>query len=259
MYIPITGYIPEADPTLPGVITDCDRMVPSLRGYQVAPTPQATEVTAMASACTGSALVRKLDDTTRLFAGTGTKLYEWTGTAWTDRTRVSGGDYSIGYRARFAQQGNVSLASVGKSDALQFSTTGAFADISGAPAANIVVVINQFVMAFDYDDGTDTADGWFCSALGDYTDWTPDIATLCANGRMTSIPGKITAAIRFGDGVIAYKQRGAYLGTFIGSGSIWNFEDLPGDAGALSQEAVISVGTADNPVLLSMGENNFYR
>jgi len=69
------GYAPDIDPTTPGVITACDMLEPTVRGMRGAPAAVATEYSALAAECRGSALIKKLDGTKRLFAGTQTKIY----------------------------------------------------------------------------------------------------------------------------------------------------------------------------------------
>ena len=258
--IPFIGYAPDLDPTTPGVITNCAAIVPTLKGFKSAPTAQNVSLGALAAACQGAAICRKLDDTTRFFAGTGTAIYEAVSGSWTDRTRASGGAYSAGadVRWRFSQFGNVSLA-VQKADVLQASTTGAFANLT-APKASIVETVGQFVFLFDTDDATysDSPDRWWCCAKGDHTDWVPDIDTECTTGRLTSSPGRITAGKRFGDGVVAYKSRSMFFGSYTGSPAVWDFKELPGEIGTPNQEAVVVVGTPDNPRHIFMGFEDFY-
>ena len=258
--IPFEGYAPDADPTMPGIFTNCANTVPTRKGFTGAPSPQTTLLPALASACQGAAALRKLDDTTRLFAGTATKLYEVVSNAWTDRTRASGGDYTAAsdIRWRFAQFGNVSLAAI-KSDVLQSSTSGAFANLT-APKASIVETVNQFVFLFDTNEGTfgDSPQRWWCSAIGSETDWVPAVATQCATGTLLSAPGKITAGRRFGDGIIAYKQNSMYRGIYVGAPAIWEFTQVPGEIGALSQETVVNIGTLSDPRHIFMGADDFY-
>jgi hypothetical protein len=93
----LVGYAPDLPSTTPGVIITCTNMVPTLRGMKGAPnvqSPSGAPTSALAATCQGAASLRKLDESVRLFAGTGTKLYEASGSSWTDRTRASGGDYS---------------------------------------------------------------------------------------------------------------------------------------------------------------------
>lgn len=260
--IPLLNYAPDADPTTPGVITACANLVPSLKGYKGAPAPATgTLSTALAANCQGAATVRKLDNTSRTFAATGTAIYEAAATSWTDRTRASGGAYAAGSDLRwsFAQYGDVSLATV-KSDTLQASTTGAMANVTGAPKASIVETAENFVFLFDTNEATygDSPNRWWCCARGDYTDWTPAISTQSATGLLSSIPGKITAAKRFGNGIVVYKQKGMYVGTYVGAPVIWDFQEIPGSTGAQSQESVVDVGTSEDPKHIFMGFEDFY-
>lgn len=88
--IPLIGFAPDADPMSPGVLTDCVNVVPTDVGFEGGPA-QADAVTglaALAAECRGSAVLTSTAGTRRHFAGTQTKLYEVTGTTWTDVTRV---------------------------------------------------------------------------------------------------------------------------------------------------------------------------
>lgn len=259
--IPFEGYAPDADATIPGIFTNCANVIPTIKGFAGAPSGQTTLLPALAATCQGAAVLRKLDDTTRLFAGTATKLYEAAASSWTDRTRAVGGDYAPAsdVRWRFAQYGDVSLAAT-KSDTLQYSTAGAFANVTGAPKGAIVETVNNFVFLFDTNEATygDSPDRWFCSALGDYTDWTPSVATQCATNRLIGSPGKIKAGKRFGESIIAYKDRSMYLGVYTGPPAIWEFRQIPGEIGALSQETVVDVGTPEDPKHIFMGFDDFY-
>ena len=256
---PIIGYAPDADPATPGVLTNCVSLVPTLKGMAGAPSAVSAGLSALASACLGAASLLRLDATSSLFAGTSTKLYEDVSGTWTDRTRAVGGDYSPASDVRwsFAQYGNVSLAAV-KSDTLQYSVTGAFANISGAPKASYVETVANFVMLADYDDGTDTPNGVYWSALGDYTDWTADIDTQCGFVSLTDTPGRNIGLKRFGRNVIVYKQRSMYLGTYVGSPVIWDFALIPGETGAASNYCIVDVGTSDDPRHIFMGYEDFY-
>lgn len=260
------GYAPDLVETTPGIFTNCNNVIPTLKGFAGSPSPQSGLLTtALAAICQGAANLTKLDQTTRFFAGTTTNLYEAAATSWTDRTRASGGNYSPAsdVRWRFTQYGDVSLA-VTKSDILQFSSSGAFANVSkggtDAPKASIVETVGPFVFLFNTNEATysDTLNRWWCSALGDYTDWTPAVATQCATGILTSTPGTIRAGKRFGEAVIAYKEKSMYLGVYVGPPAIWEFRLLPEDAGALSQEVVVDIGESESPKHIFMGYDDFY-
>jgi len=254
---PIVGYAPDADPATPGVLTDCISIVPTLNGVAGAPSAVSAGLSALAAACTGAASLLKLDATSRLFAGTSTKLYEDVSGTWTDRTRASGGDYSAAVRWSFGQFGNVSLA-VTKSDNPQYSITGAFADLSGAPKASYVETAANFVILADYNDGTDTPNGVYWSAIGDYTDWTPSIATQCGFVSLNDTSGRNIGIKRFGRNVIIYKQRSMYLGVYVGAPTVWDFSLISGETGAASNYCIVDVGTSDDPRHIFMGYEDFY-
>jgi hypothetical protein len=258
-FVKLLGFAPDADPTIPGVLTGCSGAVPTLRGMRGAPAPADTSDSVLAGTCIGAYVFQKLDDTTRFIAGTGTKLYESNGSAWTDVSRSTAYTATSTARWRFATFGNVALAS-NVNDTIQASPSSAFSCIPGAPSAAIIETVNSFVLAFNTNDSAlgSRPDGWSCCALGDYTSWAPSIATQAANGRLTSAPGQITAGRRFGDAIVAYKRNSMYLGVYSGPPFIWSFDQIPGEVGAMSQEAVVNIGTPENPKHLIMGLDNFY-
>ena len=258
----LLGYSPDVDQTVEGVITDCSAFIPTEKGMQAAPSAQSTGVSALVSACYGAGALRKLDNTTRVIAGTATKLYELSGTSWTDRTRAVGGDYTLGTANawRFAQFGDTTLA-VARTETLQSSSSGAFANVTGAPKASIVETVAGFVFLFDTNDASfgDSPNRWWCAAQNSFTDWTPSVATQCASGLLVSTSGKIFAGKRFGDQIVVYKERAMYVGTYVGTPQIWNFQQVAGEAGCNSQEAIVNIGTTENPIHLFMGVDNFWR
>ncbi|TXH46562.1 MAG: hypothetical protein E6Q97_29290 [Desulfurellales bacterium] len=244
--MPFAGFAPDIVPTADGVLPACMNIVPTLKGLKGIPSAIDTALPALASECRGIVLARKLDGSTRAIAGTQTKLYDGTsGTSWTDVSRA--GNYIGGAENlwRFCQFGDATIAT-NRTDAMQASTAGAFADIATAPKASIVETVSGFVMAFDTSDGTygDSPDRWWCSALYDHTSWTPSIATQAATGRLVDSPGNIRAGKRLGSQIVVYKERSMYLGTYQGAPIIWSWQLIPGEIGALSQECVVDIGVA---------------
>lgn len=242
---PFIGYVPDADPATPGVLTDVTNMVPSAKGMVGAPAPVSTGIDALAAAAQGLVVVTKLDASRRTFAGTVAGLYEAGATSWTDRSKVGG--YSIGADGRwsFAQFGDITLAAA-KSETLQYSTSGDFADVSGAPKAKLIAVAGGFVMACDTNDGGfgDQSDRWWCSAYLDYSDWTPSTVTQSASGRLVDSPGPIYALKALGSGFVAYKKDSIFVGTYVSAPAIWDWQQVPGYAGTVSNSAVVNIGSA---------------
>lgn len=250
--IPFSGYYPDLDEHAEGLITNCTQMIPTARGYKGAPSPVAA-VAALAAQCRGAAYITLLDNTTRLFAGTQTKIYEYSGSAWTD---VSAGSYtgSADSAWRFIQWGNVTIAA-NKTDSTQKSiTSGAFSALAGAPKALVGDSVGGYVMLGNYNNGTDTQDGVYWSAYQDYSDWTPSISTGCGYLRLYDTPGEIRALKRLGENAVVYKEQSMYLGVDSKSSTLWGFNLISSDIGALSQEAVVSIETAH----FFLGKNDIY-
>ncbi len=246
--IQLTSFYPDLDEHQQGVITNLEMMIPTMRGYRGA--PSLTSIApALAAQCRGAAAIIKLDGTSRVFAGTQTKLYELSSGTWNDISRdnppSSANDYTGSSDSvwRFAQFGDVSLA-VNGVDAFQFSSsTGDFEDLAGAPKAATIDTVGGFVMVGNYNDGTDTPDGIHWSALYDYTDWTPDVATQCGNIRLLDTPGEVVALRRLGQNAVAYKRNSMYLMVNNGPPVLWGSQLISGEVGALSHEAVVATDT----------------
>lgn len=252
---PVFGFAPDADKTTPGLIADCSNLVPCQCGMEGAPSPITPSSTpAFSAACTGAAVVAKLDDTRRIIAGTSTKLYELLSGVWEDVSRV--GDYVGGAEVRWSitQFGDATLAT-NKIDEMQRSTGGDFADISGAPKADIIFSVGAFVMALNVNDGAEKPDGWHCCAQYDDTDWTPSITTQATSGRLVATAGRLTAGMRLGEYAVAYKQRSIYLGQYVGAPAVWDWTQVAGgDAGCVGKEAICDIGG----IHFFVGDDNFW-
>src|SRR5690606_22888087 len=113
-----------------------------------------------------------------------------------------------------------------------------------------------FVFLLGTNDGTygDQPDRWWCSALEDYTAWTPSIATQSATNRLYDTPGPITAGRRLGDYLAVFKKRAIYLGQYVGPDQIWRWPLITDRVGAISQEASVSL----EEFVLFMGDDGFW-
>lgn len=255
--IPLLGFTPDEVPTAPGVMTDCTNIIPSEKGMAGGPTPISAVMglAALASEARGASVMVNLAGARRTIAGTQTKLYEISGTTWADVSRVGNYTGSTENRWLFAQFGNAALA-VNETEVIQASTAGAFADISGAPQARIIIAAKDFVLAFDTNDGTygDRPDGWWCSEFQNHAGWTPSISTQATNGRLVGVPGAIVAAAMLGNLAVAYKATGAYLGQYVGAPIVWQWDLIPGEFGCVGPEAVVDIGGAH----FTVGQDNFW-
>lgn len=254
---PLLGFSPDADPATPGIITDCHNFIPCLSGMEGGPeavTPG--DVPALAAACTGAVVATNLAGARRILAGTGVGLYELSGGAWADVTRVAPYTGGSDTRWSFAQFGNSVLAS-NRTDEMQRSTgtAVAFADITSAPKAEIIFSVGAQIMALNVNDGAEKPDGWHCCAINDDTDWTTSLTTQAASGRLVSSPGAITAGARLGESAVAYKARSIYVGRYVGSPSVWDWLLVQGgEAGCVGKDAICDLGG----VHFFVGEDNIW-
>ena len=251
---PLQGFSPDSEAPTPGVLIDCDNFIPYLTGMEGAPSAQTPSgVPVLAGACAGAVVATKLDGSRRTIAGTTSRLYELSAGTWTD---VSAATYTGGSDSRwsFAQFGDDTIAA-NKTDAIQRSSSGAFAAIAGAPKAEVVFSVGSFIMALNVNDGAEKADGWHCCASFDVTDWTEAVATQCNSGRLVSSPGPLTAGLRLGEYAVAYKSRSLYLGQYVGSPAVWDWLLVPGgDAGCVGKEAIVDIDGAH----FFVGTDNFW-
>lgn len=251
--IPLLGFTPDVEQTTPGVITACNNLIPYEAGMRASPSPVNVGIDALSAACQGAAVTRNLTGNTRLLAGTTTDIYEVSGATWS--SVASGFSLSIDDVWRFAAFGNASLA-VSPAANLQRSTGGAFSAVASAPKAKAIVSAKGFIMLLATNEGTygDSPDRWWCSAYFDETDWTPALATQCATGRLVEGSGPLTAGLRMGDTIVAYKERCVFVGQYVGGSSVWQWSPPIGDVGCVGVEAV-----ADTPIgHVFVGSDNFY-
>lgn len=262
--IPFTSFAPDLDPTMPGIITGCTNLIPTLRGYAGGPSGVDVGMDALAAAALTATICTKLDATNRFFVGTATKLYEKSTSSWTDVSRATAYNASTENPWRFAQFGNTSLA-VNKGDVLQSIAGGAdFADLT-APKAACMCVASSFVLLGNTNDSglgitggpnADDLDRWWCSAINDETDWAPDAAvTQCATGRLVDTPGAIKAIKSLGYEAVVYKERSMYLGRYAGPPTVWDWYLIPGEVGCSSHESIADLGTEH----VFVGPDDFYR
>ena len=259
---PLLGFTPDAPTTAEGIILDCSDWIPFEAGMKAAPSATAQGASAVAAATRGAATVTKLDGSRRVFAGTTAKLYELSGTTFTDRTRAVGGDYALGAGVRwsFVQFGDTTYAS-NIDTVVQKSTTGAFADLATAPKAKILESLvtsgGGFVFAFNtIDAGFGTSpDRWWCTSLNDGDVYTVNPSVTQANsGRLLGAEGPITAAKKLGsDMIVAYKDRSIYVGRYVGPPVVWQFTEIP-SVGCVGPDAIVDIGTAH----IFVGQDNIY-
>ncbi len=245
----LLGYAPDLDPTTPGVLKSVSNVVPTKKGFRPANSLINAGLAAVSSTVNSLVVVEKLDGERTVYVGTDATLEEAGSGTWTDRSRVAG--YTCGDRWSFAQFGDITLAA-NVADLMQFAATGDadFADIAGAPQAKYIAVCAGFVMAVNLSSSTD---GWHCSAYLDYTDWIEAVSTQCTSGRLVG-GGAITGIKKLGSGFLVFKKSSMYLGQYVGSPVVWQWDEIPGDVGCPDGNAAVDIGDR----IAFLGNDSFY-
>jgi len=156
-----------------------------------------------------------------IYAGSRTKLYRWSGVAWVDVSRTSGGDYNVAESDVwvFAQYGT-RLHAVNIGDAPQVIDVDAgtnFAATAGSPPhATSVAVIGDFLVLSGLI-GNRRVIQW--SGINDDTSWTIGLSL----GDMQEFP----------DGGPVYGVAGGEIGYVVQDRTIRTMQFLPGDTATI--------------------------
>jgi hypothetical protein len=133
MRVELTGFAPDLDPATPGVVTDCNAIVPTTYGLSAANSAVDAGYPTLATAPTSAYVGELLDGSKRTLVASSTKIYEAISGAWVDRSRV--GDYTGTNRTRFCVFGNNILSANRTQIIGQAAPGGGFSDITNSPAA----------------------------------------------------------------------------------------------------------------------------
>ena len=239
----LTGFAPDVDPETPGILTDCDAIIPTTHGLSAANSLVSAGYPTLAGTPTSAFIAQLLDGTKRVFVAEGPRIDEAVSGTWVDRSRSGG--YSGTARMRWAVFGN-NVLNANRAEVIGQAGPGVgFTDIAGSPAASIIVTAAGFVMALNVSQAQygDAPDGWHCSGIRNQTIWTAAASTQCAYGRLLDSPGAIKAGAAIGSDIVAYKDTSMYLGRYVGGQLIWQWDRIPGDIGCSGNESVVVVGT----------------
>lgn len=259
--VALIGFAPDADPTTKGVMVECNALIPSDKGFRALPGRRRIDnqsnanISVFPDAEIVGAGAFRYANTLQIFAGTAHKIwglrYFSSSTAtsvygnWEDLSQPGGYTAYVTPTWCFEGFGDCVVAAAGNVVHGQIQHTlqalpsqgTAFAPISGAPKACIVVSVNRFLVALNIA-GYGPGDGWKCCARDNHTDWALSAATGCAQGRLVDVPGGITAGIAFDDDLLVFKEQAFYLGRYVGAPEVWAFDKQPFGAGCVGPKAV---------------------
>lgn len=189
-------------------------------------------------------------DVTTLFAGTKSKLYIVTPSAFTDlsgATTFGTGTKPAGWR--FASFGNNVIATNYVDDVVyRADNTGNFAamitDPSPAPKARFVAVVrNQVILAGINLTGHYPDEFWISGLDTQFRSFTPDPTSQAMSGRLVSTPGAITGFVG-GDYGVFFKRRAMHRLTWVGGQFVWRVDEISRSVGTPYPNSIVQTHDA---------------
>lgn len=243
--MPLT-YAPDADPTTPGILTNCNALPSKQDTYLGVPVP----TTVKASTIAASTYITTLFEEYNVATPTTAKVHfndgagnidnvTWTaGGSLTHNTPGSPATFTAS-PVRFAQFGSVVIATTSTDGMKDVSSGSGIAAATLKPA--IIVTVGGHLMALNYvDSGANSIpDGWACSKIYDHTDWSFTVATNSYYGRLLDGQGAIVAGASLGGYCVALKESSLHVGEFIGPPIGWAWRRVGGFTGAFDQESTV--------------------
>lgn len=226
-YAPDQGVASGAGQIAKGVLSKAKRYVPlqTLVPYR--------QGSFMLDACLGGRGFYDSVGAPKVFLGDRGALYLVDANRVMQNVSKSGG-YSVDadWQWSFDQFGdNVIAAGRGATlQRFQIGSSSIFADIAGAPSAEIVFRIRSHMFAC-----AGRTVNW--SAFNDVTDWTPSLETQAGNNTLGQDAGIIVAGIGGEQGAI-FQERGIVRVSYTGGDIPWHFDEVEGGRGACSPASV---------------------
>lgn len=246
--VKLLGFAPDLPQDTPGAITAMASLIPTTRGFTFGAQLSTDNTGTLGNVSLGTFSAKQIDGTQRWWAGTATKIYESnsTGGTLTDRSLTT---YSASTTKTwsFCQFGDVTLAANYGNAIGQINAGAAFATVTGAPKAQVIInagpPTSPFILAMNYDDGVAANKaGVFNSAIADYTGWTVG-TNQSAQFTIYEPSGPILAGIAYRDGAIAFKGSSMFELTYaqIQGTPAWSARRIASDIGIAGKNMCVNV------------------
>lgn len=229
-------------------------VAPGVNSYKPVRGLSAYNSSALPATARGLTMGRKIDGTWKVYVGTATKLYLFVTGAFTDYTRLVGGDYAIVANEywRFVQFGS-NLVAVNGADAPQLIDIEAgtnFAALGGSPpVARNVTAIGEFLVLSGLPSNPFRIQ-W--SAIGNIAGWTigtnlSDVQDFGDGGRVTGVAGGEV-------GYVLQEYAIRRMRFLPGSDYVFSFEKVVEGKGCISPYAFATVAGT----VFFLSEDGFY-
>jgi len=237
--ITFTEWLPD-QPPVAGALVEAKNVIPQQIGY--GPLPTVSEISNDAGENLNGVFSGRFGETTKVFASSNTKLYEYSSSTL-DLSNISqAGNYSAGESGRWstAQFGKVVLAANGEEivQAYTIGTSSNFADLaSAAPTAHFVSVVRDFVVCGRTNEEPNKV---LWSDINDETDWSSgptsqsDFQIIPDGGNIQGISG--------GEFALIFLQKGISRMTYAGAPLYFQFDTISRGLGCLESKSIAQYG-----------------
>lgn len=225
-------------------VIDAKNVIPRSDHYAPLPSLTATTSALTGGACRGNIAARDADQAAHMYAGTETTLEELEGgTAWTDRTRSSGGAYALNSnsRWRFTTFGDRLLATNGVDEVqyIDMSTAATtFEDLPGlSTTAKFIATYLEFVFLGALGS-SGLAIKW--SALGNSESWTP--GTGQSDEQEFADGGNITGLASTKAALYVFQEKCIRRVIFVGGDVIMQIDKIVEGLGCIEPNSLVQFG-----------------
>jgi hypothetical protein len=256
--IPFGEWLPDLPAFANDGATEAKNVIPASRGYRPFKRLNAYS-DALDARCRGAVSASDKNGASYTYAGTASKLYRLVDTAMTDASKSGG--YSLGASAawEFVSWGETIIA-VSIGEPVQTITLGgtAFADLvtsTRKPKAHHIAVVRDFVVLGNVTDAVDGAVPhrvWW-SAVNDAADFDPSGTTQADYQDLVGGGGAVMKVVGGEYGVIV-QRRAIVRMSFEGPSTIFRFDEVDRNRGAIASGAVASLGN----VVFFISDDGFY-
>jgi len=227
----------------PGALV-ADNVIPAANSYRSFPN-QVVASNSLGGRVQGAIFARDAAQNVYNYAGDASALYRLVAGSFTVATRLVGGAYSTPSDDfwEFIQWGETVIGVNGSNgDTPQQISLGAanFFDLSGAPKARHIAVINNFVVLGNISDSVVGVQRVRWSAINDATNWSVNAATLADYQDLLGDGGWIQKIVGGEGGGYVLQEHAIWRMTFVGSPLIFQFDKIKTGIGAYAPQSVIS-------------------
>ena len=235
-------------------LADCNNVYYAHTAYRSLPAFVASG--ALASQCLGAWTALDTTGTPQIYAGAGSDIYHWTGSAWSSVSK-SAGAYSGATRWSFADFGGCIIGADGI-HALQDMTVGgsAFADVTAAPIGKVLGVIGQFLFVGSLTSYPYRVQ-W--SGIADPASWPTPLtdAAIAAQSSYEDLTQDFGEVLYIGGGPMQgtiLQRLGLTRATYVGGDVVFQFVPFERKKGVIAAGAAVQVGSVTHYI----SDDGFY-